>query len=121
MPRKKRYLKFLLGLAIAIGLFLCFLISLKGKTFIVSKNLSQPEIIPSGSTLIFTGDIMLGRNVKKAIDQYGQLSIFKDVQGIFKSKDIIIGNLEGPIIKSAPISGAFLILGIGGLGIGRYI
>lgn len=54
--------------------------------------------------LLFVGDIMLDRNVAKKAREQGLSSLFKDIKGIFKDKDLVIGNLEGTITNNKSIS-----------------
>lgn len=60
--------------------------------------------------LVFTGDIMLSRNVRKEIDSH-QISPWIHLNTVFHSADLIFGNLEGAIgdsncrrIPSIPLS-----------------
>lgn len=55
------------------------------------------------ATLIFTGDIMLGRSVMgEAIDKNDYLYPFRNVQGFLSNADITFGNLENAVIKDCP-------------------
>jgi poly-gamma-glutamate capsule biosynthesis protein CapA/YwtB (metallophosphatase superfamily)/DNA-binding beta-propeller fold protein YncE len=51
-------------------------------------------------TLFFVGDVMLDREVKKAIEKYGEGDFkfsFLKISPLLKEADILVGNLEGPV------------------------
>ena len=65
-----------------------------------------PEIQPSHQpiTLIFTGDVMLGRTVNKNIVTYNDPTWpFKNVASVLSAADITYVNLEGPLVPNCPI------------------
>lgn len=67
----------------------CFSSSLKNST-------AKPKVFK----IIFTGDIMLDRGVKAAINNYGEGDYsfpFLKIADYLKGADLTIGNLEGPI------------------------
>lgn len=70
-------------------------------------QLTNPPI--NQTTIIFTGDIMLGRSVMgAAIDNNDNLYPFRHVSDVIKNADITMANLENPIIKDCPrVSGGF--------------
>lgn len=49
------------------------------------------------------GDIMLGRNVQNQMTKNGQEYPFAKIAGLFKEQDLVMANLEGPLIKNAPV------------------
>ncbi len=49
-------------------------------------------------TFIFTGDIMLDRNVEKLMKNYGYNYPFEKIKGTLRGVDFVVGNLEGPIV-----------------------
>lgn len=53
--------------------------------------------------LLIVGDIMMGREVQKFTDQFGLSYPFENIKNIFKGIDIILGNLEGPVMEKAPL------------------
>ncbi|TSC60566.1 MAG: hypothetical protein LiPW15_444 [Parcubacteria group bacterium LiPW_15] len=53
-------------------------------------------------SLIFAGDIMLGRNVQLLGERYGEDYPFEKVKDLLGQYDIVVGNLEGPIVLGAP-------------------
>jgi poly-gamma-glutamate synthesis protein (capsule biosynthesis protein) len=59
-----------------------------------SENDSKEKI-----TLVFVGDIMLGRNVENLMNLKGKDYPFASTSEIFAGADVVIGNLEGPIME----------------------
>ncbi len=53
-------------------------------------------------SLIFIGDIMLGRNVQLLGERYGADYPFRNIENVLKRFDLVVGNLEGPIVAGAP-------------------
>ncbi len=62
------------------------------------KNINLPK------TALFLGDIMLDRAVKKLMDKNGYSYPFEKIndfsKGYDKGYDIVVGNLEGPVVDS---------------------
>lgn len=115
------------GLMIFIGLFFIALLSISNNNVPASQeqslapalNFEAPQIekapeaklptnrLPSSTTrttptsLLFFGDMMLDRSVKKQIDAIGANELFKPLlendEMFFKRHDIVHANLEGPI------------------------
>src|SRR3989338_661961 len=56
------------------------------------------------ATIIFGGDIMFDRSVRKAVDVKGGNFIFSCIDETLKSSDLIVANLEGPITNHASVS-----------------
>lgn len=62
-----------------------------------SNQITAPQI--NQATIIFTGDIMLGRSVMgEAIDKNDNLYPFRNTAEFLKNADITFGNLENPIV-----------------------
>jgi poly-gamma-glutamate synthesis protein (capsule biosynthesis protein) len=55
--------------------------------------------IQETTSVLFVGDIMMGRNVELLMDQKGDQYPFEYISSLFSSVDAVIANLEGPIIK----------------------
>lgn len=49
-------------------------------------------------TATFVGDIMMGRNVEKVINQHGIGYLFEHVEPYLKASDYVTGNFENPIL-----------------------
>lgn len=56
------------------------------------------------TTLLFVGDIMLDRHIRRTLDAQGSGHVFGAVREILESADLTIGNLEGPITDSYSVS-----------------
>lgn len=66
------------------------------KVFI--KKLIPPVVIPSPSTTIMIGgDVMLDRRMRLMGQKNGYDSLFTSVTPLFKTADIVVVNLEGPV------------------------
>ena len=61
-------------------------------------------------TIIFTGDILLDRGVRKVIEKHGADHLFsKAVDSVFHASDMVVGNLECPATKiKAPVQKQFI-------------
>lgn len=61
-------------------------------------------------TIIFTGDILLDRGVRKVIEKHGADYLFsKAVDSVFHASDMVVGNLECPATKiKAPVQKQFI-------------
>lgn len=53
--------------------------------------------LPSKIKLLFLGDIMLDRYIRRVAQKHGYDFVFGDTDNILKNNDLVIGNLEGPI------------------------
>ena len=62
------------------------------------KELKETIPTESSKTFIFTGDIMLDRNVDKLIEEFGYDYPFEGISRILSGMDYVAGNLEGPIL-----------------------
>lgn len=69
----------------------------------------------AGDTLsiVFTGDILLDRGVRRVINQHGVGHLFSDgVDSVFRSAQLVVGNLECPATKiDAPVFKHFIFRG----------
>ncbi|MBR0265453.1 MAG: CapA family protein [Prevotella sp.] len=69
----------------------------------------------AGDTLsiVFTGDILLDRGVRRVINQHGVGHLFSDgVDSVFRSAQLVVGNLECPATKiDAPVFKRFIFRG----------
>ena len=53
-------------------------------------------------TILFVGDIMLDRGVENLMKKNSIFYPFEKVRQFFREIDIVVGNLEGPIVKDPP-------------------
>lgn len=63
--------------------------------------------------IVFTGDILLDRGVRQVIEHHGVDHLFSDgVDSVFRSAQIVVGNLECPATKiEAPVYKRFIFRG----------
>ena len=54
--------------------------------------------------IFFVGDMMFDRYIRQTSEKYGYLFLFKEVETLFESSDLVIGNLEGPITDNDSVS-----------------
>ncbi|MBC8464774.1 MAG: CapA family protein [Parcubacteria group bacterium] len=62
--------------------------------------LEEPEPI----RMLFVGDMMFDRHVRKMVDVYGWEHIFSCVDDFLNDFDMVVGNLEGPITAYESVS-----------------
>ena len=64
-------------------------------------------------SIVFTGDILLDRGVRRVINQHGVGHLFSDgVDSVFRSAQLVVGNLECPATKiDAPVFKRFIFRG----------
>ncbi len=56
----------------------------------------------NGRTVLFIGDIMLDRGVEYLMNKNSVFYPFEKINQFLRGIDIVIGNLEGPIVKNPP-------------------
>ena len=63
--------------------------------------------------VIFTGDILLDRGVRRVINQHGVDHLFPDgIDSVFRSAQVVVGNLECPATKiDAPVFKQYIFRG----------
>ena len=55
---------------------------------------------PNTITIVFTGDILLDRGVRRVINHHGVDHLFSDgIDSVFRSAQVVVGNLECPATK----------------------
>ncbi|MDO8510001.1 MAG: CapA family protein [bacterium] len=75
---------------------LAFLLIFFAPAFFGVEDISLPERRPRGEVL-FSGDIMLGRNVEVLMKRFGSDYPFEKIQAVLSRAVGVVGNLEGPI------------------------
>jgi gamma-polyglutamate biosynthesis protein CapA len=63
-----------------------------------AKNSLPKEIKDSATSVLFVGDLMLGRNVENIMEKSGNDFPFTHVKDLMKNVDGVVANLEGPIM-----------------------
>ncbi len=67
------------------------------KTVIADEAVSQVRIL-------FVGDMMFDRYIRKVSDRNGYDFSFRKVDALLKGNDLVVGNLEGPITDNKSVS-----------------
>lgn len=65
--------------------------------------LASPSPLPSANesaSILFLGDIMLGRYVEDLMASNGDNYPFEKITGLLNSADLVVANLEGPILSN---------------------
>lgn len=90
----------IIALAIFIAVIGTVLLSFKSHYIYTpeSNATSTARIEAEEVSLLFTGDIMLGRNVENLRAKYGDDYPFQAVGEYLRQFDAVVGNLEGPIL-----------------------
>ena len=63
-----------------------------------SKNLEVQKV----KTLLFAGDVMLDRGIESLMEKNSIYYPFEKIHQFLRGIDLVIGNLEGPIVKNPP-------------------
>jgi len=84
---KKTYLIGILLLALFVAL----------SVFFILPNEQAPQLQASNITIVFTGDVMLGRGVDAIL---AEENVFEDLKPIFNRADLVVINLEAPFTNS---------------------
>jgi poly-gamma-glutamate synthesis protein (capsule biosynthesis protein) len=85
---------------------------------VIEKNVAKVEKIPAATSsvatssisekksqkILFVGDMMFDRHIRKISSEKGQDFIFSCVDALFKSADLVVGNLEGSITDKGSVS-----------------
>lgn len=75
---------------------------------IAAAPLSLTTLFPAWeakeATVIFTGDVMVDRYVRRKMLQFGELHTFGSVADYLAQADLVAGNLEGPITSNPSVS-----------------
>ena len=84
-------------------------------SLLLSLSVSAADRPDNDSTLsvVLTGDILLDRGVRQAIEHHGVGHLFSDgVDSVFQSAQIVVGNLECPATKiKSPVFKRFIFRG----------
>lgn len=74
----------------------------------ISRSVSQPRVAirPDSATLVFVGDVMLGRQVNVVMHKQADFAWpFVQTSSLLQSADLTIGNLESPLVEDCPFEG----------------
>ena len=72
--------------------------------------LVTPSVAAGGTCIVFTGDILLDRGVRKVIEKHGADRLFTgQVDSVLRSAQVVVGNLECPATSiHAPVQKRFI-------------
>ena len=75
--------------------------------------IEAPSGAVGGACILFTGDILLDRGVRKTIEHHGTDYLFtQEMDSLLKASDVVVGNLECPATKvKAPKQKRFIFRG----------
>ncbi len=80
------------------------------QTATLIDSVSEKSALPDRDIkMIFVGDLMFDRGIKKKVDEKARgdyLFLFQYIKDILADADITFGNLEGPIAESGVLSGS---------------
>lgn len=91
--------------------FIALVASLASFTSATSQTSSTSET--SKTCLLFTGDILLDRGVRKVIERHGTDHLFTHkTDSLFRAAQVVVGNLECPATRiKAPVQKRFIFRG----------
>ena len=91
--------------------FIALAVSLASFTSATSQTSSTGET--SKTCLLFTGDILLDRGVRKVIERHGTDYLFtRKTDSLFRAAQVVVGNLECPATRiKAPVQKRFIFRG----------
>jgi len=80
---------------------------------VVSLLFSVPALAADTLNIVFTGDILLDRGVRRVIAHHGVDCLFSDgIDSVFRSAQLVVGNLECPATKiKAPVFKRYIFRG----------
>ncbi|MDQ3089751.1 MAG: CapA family protein [bacterium] len=100
-----KYVYLLLGMGIVVGSIYLFLQKPAPPKYVnLIPDSKKIESLSEQTKILFVGDIMLDRSIRKVINEKGLDYIFNEVKPIFLNVDFAIGNLEGAVTDNESIS-----------------
>ena len=80
---------------------------------VVSLMFSVSALCADTLNIVFTGDILLDRGVRREISKHGVDHLFSAcVDSVFRSAQVVVGNLECPVTKiQSPVQKLFILRG----------
>ena len=80
-------------------------IALVVSALLVSCSQQQETSEPNSLTLVFTGDVLLDRDVRPYVEREGVEALFAGVDSVFRQADAVVINLECPLTDTiAPVN-----------------
>ena len=82
-------------------------------SLLLGASACYADIPDDTTTIVLTGDILLDRGVRQAIERHGVGHLFSDgVDSVFQSTQVVVGNLECPATKiKSPVFKRFIFRG----------
>ena len=111
--RMKKFILVLISLTGIIAISLFFVskksISSESSNLITKSEQSTAKMTiasKSGNSIriLFVGDMMFDRYVRQVSDKNGYGFVFQKVDGLLRSNDLVVGNLEGPITDNKSVN-----------------
>ena len=93
----------LVFVCVIVAAFLSFVVAGRYALHAPADNYVWPER-PAHATILFGGDMMFDRSVRRVADEKGGDFIFSCIDSVLQGADLVIANLEGPITEHASVS-----------------
>ncbi|KND49057.1 MAG: poly-gamma-glutamate synthesis protein (capsule biosynthesis protein) [Parcubacteria bacterium C7867-005] len=79
-------------------------VAVSGRTSTLIYQAQNSFLHESSAEILFVGDMMLDRNVRRVAEKQGFEYLIADVKSLFDDLDLTIGNLEGTITENESIA-----------------
>src|SRR3989344_3043600 len=93
----------LVFVCVLVAAFLSFVVAGRYALHAPADNYVWPER-PAHATILFGGDMMFDRSVRRVADEKGGDFIFSCIDSVLQGADLVVANLEGPITEHASVS-----------------
>jgi len=97
-------LKYALGfICVIVAALISFAVAGRYALHAPADNYILP-LKPARATILFGGDMIFDRSVRRVINVKGGDFIFSCIDGVLEDADLVVANLEGPITEHASVS-----------------
>src|SRR3989344_9582650 len=97
-------LKYALGfICVIVAALISFAVAGRYALHAPADNYILP-LKPARATILFGGDMIFDRSVRRVINVKGGDFVFSCIDGVLEDADLVVANLEGPITEHASIS-----------------
>ena len=93
----------LVFVCVLVAAFLSFVVAGRYALHAPADNYVWPER-PAHATILFGGDMMFDRSVRRVADEKGGDFILSCIDSVLQGADLVVANLEGPITEHASVS-----------------
>src|SRR3989338_208818 len=93
----------LVFVCVIVAAFLSFVVAGRYALHAPADNYVWPER-PAHATILFGGDMMFDRSVRRVADEKGGDFILSCIDSVLQGADLVVANLEGPITEHASVS-----------------